>query len=487
MSNAFNIANPDKIFVDGVWRAASGGQFHLTNPATEEVFISVAQASEQDVDVVVAAAVKAFEEGPWPQYSPAKRAEYIRAMAAALGERQADLEQAFIQQVGGLATFAPFAVGGATATLARYADIAESYAWEEVVPSSVPGHEARIMRDPVGVVAAIAPWNMPYSIMIQKIAPALAAGCPVIVKPSPETPLEAYIIAEAADKAGLPPGVIGLLPADRDASDYLVRHSGVDKISFTGSTLAGKRIGSVAAERVARVTLELGGKSPAIVLEDAPVEMAADIIAGSGCMLTGQVCALLSRVIVPESMHDALAEAIAQRFAAVNVGDPNDPATQMGPIAMARQLARVESYITLGVEEGATLKCGGQRPANVGKGYYIEPTLFTHVDNSMRIAREEIFGPVLVLIPYRDLEHAIEIANDTSYGLNSSVITTDASQVTAIGRRLRAGNVAQNGLKADFELPFGGFKESGVGREGGVEGIQPYTETKIILTEVASA
>ncbi len=485
MSNAFNIAHPDKIYYGGQWHSAHGGQFHLTNPATEEVFISVAQASQQDADAVVASAVEAFEKGLWPTLTPSERATFVRAMAAALGERQADLEQAFIQQVGGLATFAPFAVGGATATLARYADIAESYAWEEVVPSSVPGHEARIMRDPVGVVAAIAPWNMPYSIMIQKIAPALVAGCPVIIKPSPETPLEAYIIAEAAEKAGLPAGVVGLLPADREVSDYLVRHPGVDKISFTGSTVAGKRIGSVAAERVARVTLELGGKSPAIVLEDTPVEMAADILAGSGCMLTGQVCALLSRVIVPESMHDALADEIAKRFAAVTVGDPNQPTTQMGPIAMGRQLERVQSYIKLGVQEGATLKCGGERPQGLDKGYYIEPTLFSNVDNSMRIAQEEIFGPVLVLIPYKDLDHAIEIANATSYGLNSSVITNDASKVTAIGRRLRAGNVAQNGLKADFELPFGGFKESGVGREGGVEGIQPYTETKIILTEVA--
>lgn len=484
MSNPFHIANPNKIFYAGAWHDAHGGQFHLTNPHTEDVFISVAQASEQDADAVVASAVDAFTNGPWPRMTAAQRAEKIRALAAALGERQADLEQAFIQQVGGLATFAPFAVGGSTATMARYADIAESYAWEEVVPSSVPGHEARICREAVGVVAAIAPWNMPYSIMVQKVAPALAAGCSVIIKPSPETPLEAYIIAECAEKAGLPAGVVNLLPADRDVSDYLVRHSGVDKISFTGSTIAGRRIGSVAADRMARVTLELGGKSPAIVLEDTPVEMAADILAGSACMLTGQVCALLSRVIVPESMHDALADAIAQRFENMVIGDPSQPTTMMGPIAMGRQLERVQSYIKLGVEEGATLRSGGERPAGLDKGFYIQPTLFSHVKNSMRIAQEEIFGPVVVLIPYRDLDHAIDIANDTLYGLNASVITQDSAKVTEIGRRIRSGNVAQNGLKADFELPFGGFKQSGVGREGGVEGIQPYTETKIILTEV---
>lgn len=484
MANEFHIQHADKIFVNGVWCQAGGGTLALVDPCTETEFIAVAEAVEKDVDAAVEAARNAFDHGDWPRYSPQQRAEVMRKMASILGSRQADLERAFVRQIGGLASFAPFAVGGATATLAGYADLAESYPWVVEQPSSVPGHMATIIRHPVGVVAAIAPWNMPYAIMMQKIAPALAAGCTLLVKPSPETPLEAYIIAEAAEAAGLPPGVLNLLPAHRAASDHLVRHPGVDKISFTGSTAAGKHIGAVAAERVGRVTLELGGKSPAIVLDDMPVEQAADILAQATITLTGQVCALLSRAIVPADKHDAIAEAIAERMRRVTIGDASDPATQMGPIAMKRQLERVQSYVELGVEEGARLVCGGGRPAGLDTGYFIEPTLFANVDNSMRIAQEEIFGPVLCLIPARDEEHAIAIANDSAFGLNSGVLTTRPERVVELGRRIRAGAVGHNGLKADFQLPFGGFKESGVGREGGMEGVAPYTETQVILTEM---
>lgn len=486
MSAAIAIRHADKIYINGCWQQAGGAGFDLINPASETVFMRVAEATDRDVDAAVSAARKAFDEGPWPRMSVAERARLMRAMADALQARQSDLEQAYIQQIGGLASFAPFAVGGATATLRGFADLAESYQWESPQPCSVPGHEALLLREPVGVVAAIAPWNMPYAIMMQKVASALAAGCTVIVKPSPETPLEAYIMAEAAEAAGLPAGVFNLLPADRAASDYLVRHQGVDKISFTGSTAAGKRIASVAGERIARVTLELGGKSPAIIADDFPIEQAADILAQSTIVLAGQACALLSRVIVSEHRHDALAEAVARRMSEIVVGPPDDPATQMGPIAMSRQLQRVESYIALGIEEGATLKCGGQRPAHLANGCYIEPTLFCNVDNRMRIAQEEIFGPVLCLIPARDMDHAVEIANDTCFGLNSSIFSNSADNVRQLGRRIRAGNVAQNGLKADFLLPFGGYKQSGIGREGGAEGLLPYTETKILLTEVAA-
>src|SRR5436305_1569436 len=299
---------------------------------------------------------------------------------------------------------------------------------------------------------------MPYSIMIQKIAPALICGCTVIMKPAPETPLEAYLIAEAAAAAGLPPGVLNLVPAHRDAADHLVRHRGVDKISFTGSTVAGRRIASVAGERIARVTLELGGKSPAIVLDDMPAEAAGAILARTITVLSGQVCAMLSRAIVPAHRVDAIAAAIAAEMQRVRIGSPLDPATEMGPIAMKRQLERIEHYVETGKREGARLVTGGGRPAHLSTGYYFEPTLFAEVDNQMTIAREEIFGPVLTLIAARDADHAIEIANDSDYGLNSAVLTNDRDAVYRIGRRLRAGNVGHNGMKADFSLPFGGFK-----------------------------
>ena len=487
MPDPFNIAHPDKLFIDGAWQAASAKRFDLIDPATETHFLSVAEADEAEVDRAVAAARQAFDAGEWPRWRPAQRAQAIRRLAAELGKRQADLEEAFICQVGGLASFAPIAVGGATATIARYADITERYAWEETVPCSLPGHDALVLQAPVGVVAAISPWNMPYSIMAQKIAPALAAGCTVIMKPAPETPLEAYIIAECAAAAGIPDGVINLLPAGREVSDYLVRHAGVDKISFTGSTVAGQRIGSVAGERIARVTLELGGKSPAVVLDDVSDEQAAAIIGGCATILTGQVCALLSRAIVPADRHDHIAELIAEQMRQVKIGSPRDPATQMGPIAMQRQLERVQGYVALGIDEGARLVCGGQRPNALSEGYYFEPTLFADVDNQMRIAQEEIFGPVLCLIPARDEAHAIELANDTRYGLNASIITNRPERVRELGRQIRAGNVAQNGMKADFELPFGGFKQSGVGREGGIEGIRPYVETQTLLTEQTNA
>ncbi len=479
-----HITHPQRLFIGGEWVApAQGGTIEVVSPHTEQVSAIVAEAREDDMDRAVAAARKAFDEGPWPSMPVEERAAFLRSMAKQLESRQQELALSFTAEIGALATFAPFAASDSTATLAKYADIGEAFEWEKRQPSSLPGHTSVIIRDPVGVVAAIAPWNMPYSIMIQKIAPALIAGCTVIVKPSPETPLEAYIIAEAAEKAGLPPGVINLVPGHRDASDHLVRHKGVDKISFTGSTVAGRRIGSVCGERIARVTLELGGKSPAIVLDDFPTEAAGPILARTITILSGQVCAMLSRAIVPEDRMNEIADAIAAEMQKVKIGSPLDPATEMGPIAMKRQLERIEAYVETGKREGARLVTGGKRPAHMKTGYYYEPTLFSDVDNSMTIAREEIFGPVLALIPAKNLDHAIDIANDSEFGLNAAVLTNDSEAAYRVGRRLRAGNVGQNGMKCDFSLPFGGFKQSGIGREGGVEGVMPYVETKTMQIE----
>jgi aldehyde dehydrogenase (NAD+) len=302
------------------------------------------------------------------------------------------------------------------------------------------------------------------------------------MKPSPETPLEAYIIAEAAEAAGVPAGVVNLVCGHRDASDHLVCNPGVDKVSFTGSTLAGKRIASVCGERIARYTLELGGKSAALLLDDFPIEAAAKLLAGTICMMSGQVCAMLSRVLVPRDRHDQLAEAIAAEMKSLVIGHSDTPGAQLGPLAMKRQLERVEMYIALG-KETARLVTGGKRPAHLDRGYFMEPTLFANVDNNSRIAQEEIFGPVLCLIPVDDEEDAIRLANESCYGLNGSVLTNDVDAAYRIARRLRTGGVGQNGLRMDFSLPYGGFKQSGIGREGGLEGLLSYLESKTILLD----
>ncbi|MBC7986057.1 MAG: aldehyde dehydrogenase [Sphingomonadaceae bacterium] len=482
-----SIAHPDRIYVDGAWVApAGGGAIDVVSPNSEEVVARVAEGSEADMDAAVAAARRAFDSGRWSDLAPAERADFLRRMAKRLRAREPELAAAWTAQVGGLASFAPILVGGGTHSLDAMAALAESFEFERVAESKVAGF-AVVRREPVGVVAAIAPWNAPYSIMTGKVAPALLAGCTVVMKPSPETPLEAYIIAEVADAIGLPPGVLNLVCAHREASDYLVRNPDVDKVSFTGSTVAGKRIASVCGERIARCTLELGGKSAVIVLDDFPTEAAAKLLTGTITVMSGQVCAMLSRAIVPRARHDELADAIAGEMAKVRIGPSEDMATQMGPLAMKRQLERVEAYIETGKAEGADLVCGGGRLSHMNRGYFLEPTLFANVDNRSTIAQEEIFGPVLSLIPCEDDEDAVRIANDTNYGLNGSVLTNDADAAYGIAKRMRAGGFGQNGMKADFGLPFGGYKQSGIGREGGVEGLLNYCETKTVLLDAAPA
>ncbi len=340
-----------------------------------------------------------------------------------------------------------------------------------------------IVREPVGVVAAIIPWNAPASLAAYKCAPALLAGCTVILKASPEAPGAAYILAEAAEAAGLPPGVLNVLTADRAASELLVRNPGVDKVSFTGSTAAGMKIASICGSRIARCTLELGGKSAGVVLDDYDLARAAKTISAMAAFLTGQVCSSLTRIIVTEKRHDALLDALASNFGGLRVGDPSDPETKMGPLAMSRQRDRVEGYIAKGKEAGFTLATGGGRPKNMTKGFFVEPTVFGNVSNDSVIAREEIFGPVLSVIPAKDEADAIRLANDTSFGLNASVFTNDAEKFYKAARQIRSGTVGHNAFRSDFNIAFGGFKQSGIGREGGTEGLTPFLETKTLLMD----
>ena len=477
-----HIAHPEHLYVGGAWLPAQSGRLiELVSPDTEQVIGHVAEADEADMDAAVAAARAAFDHGPWPSTPPAERIAAFRRIVVHLRARVDELARCWTAQMGGLASFSGPMHAGSVAVLEGIAAIAEGFAFVEQRPS-MGAAAGFVVHEPVGVVAAIAPWNGPFGIMANKVAYALLAGCPVIMKPSPETPLEAYIIAEAAEAAGLPAGVVNLVTGHRDASDHLVCNHGVDKVSFTGSTAAGQRIAAVCGERIARCTLELGGKSAALVRDDFPIDIAAKMLAGTITMMSGQVCAMLSRVIVPRARHDQLAEAIAGEMRKVVIGHSDDPATQLGPLAMKRQRDRVEMYIAEG-RKVADLVCGGGRPAQLNQGYFIEPTLFANVPNDSRIAQEEIFGPVLSLIAAEDEEDMIRIANASRFGLNGSVLTRDVDAAYRIGRRVRTGGFGQNGLRMDFGLPYGGFKQSGIGREGGREGLMPYLEVKTLLLD----
>jgi acyl-CoA reductase-like NAD-dependent aldehyde dehydrogenase len=330
-------------------------------------------------------------------------------------------------------------------------------------------------------VGAIIPWNGPLSQIQYKVAPSLLAGCTVVLKPSPEAPGEALILAEIAEEIGLPPGVLNVVTADRDVSELLVTDPRVDRITFTGSTAAGRRIASLCGERIARYTLELGGKSAAVILDDFDIATAAATLAQGQYVMSGQLCAALTRVIVPRGRHDELVDAIADVFGRAVIGDPFDGETQLGPLAMRRQRDRVEGYIAKGVAAGATLAAGGGRPAHLDRGWYVSPTVFGHVDNRSVIAREEIFGPVLSVIPADDERHAVELANDSIYGLNSSVFTNDVDRALEIAGQLQAGTVGHNAMRGDPAIAFGGFKQSGIGREGGAEGLGELLETKLII------
>lgn len=478
------LRHPDRFYINGEWvRPSSDSAFDVISPATEELFVRVAEAQEADINRAVAAARQAFDHGPWPRMTHAERAGYLRAIAAKITERAEDIGVVWPNEAGVIHALAKAVHVSVARTYEYYAGLADTFSFEERHTPLGGGELALLVREPVGVVAAIIPWNGPVMLIAYKLAPALLAGCTVILKASPEAPGMAYIFAQIAEEIGLPPGVVNVVTADRAVSEQLVRHPGVDKISFTGSSAAGKKIASICGERIARFTLELGGKSAALILDDYDVETAAQALIAPACRLTGQVCASLTRIVVPRRRHDQFVEALAASFGAVRVGDPFDPATQMGPVAMRRQRDRIEGFIAQGKAEGAKLATGGGRPAHLNRGYFVEPTVFANVDNNSTIAREEIFGPVLSVIPADNEAHAIEIANDTVYGLNNAVFTNDPDRAYKVARQLRSGTVGHNVYRADFSVAFGGFKQSGIGREGGTEGLLPYLETKTVILD----
>jgi aldehyde dehydrogenase (NAD+) len=474
----------DEFFIGGRWQPAASAtdRIEVVSPASLEVVGSVPRATKDDAERAVGAARAAFDRGPWPGLPVAERLGILRALADAIEARTDQFADVLCAEQGLPRRGLPAGqISKAVATLRAGADIGADYPWAGTRPGS-GGRTLRVLRVPVGVVVAIVPWNAPLFVAAMKLAAALAAGNTVVLKPPPETPLHTYLLAEAAYEAGVPAGVLNILPAGADVSELLVRDPRVDKVSFTGSTAVGRLVGAICGESLKRCTLELGGKSAAVVLDDFKLtDRSARMLVTGAMVNAGQVCAAQTRILVPAGRHDEIVEAMAGATRALRVGDPTSPTTDIGPLISGRQRDRVERYIRLGVEEGATLVAGGGRP-DIEPGWYVQPTLFADVDNAMTIAREEIFGPVAAVIPYHDEAEAVALANDSEYGLAGAVWTADLGRGEAVAARIRTGSVAVNSPgPLDAYGPFGGFKNSGLGREGGTEALDDYTECQTII------
>jgi aldehyde dehydrogenase (NAD+) len=472
--------NYDRLYIGGEWVAPAGrGVIEVRSPASLEVVGKTPDGTVDDVNRAVAAARAAFDEGPWPRLSPAERAAYLEAISAKLKERSQEMAELITKENGSPISWSLVGQVFATTMVADfYVGLAGSYAFEERRPGMLG--EAIVVKHPVGVVGAIVPWNVPLFVSMLKLAPAMIAGCTVVLKPAPETPLDAFALARIAEEVGLPKGVLNVVPAGREVGEALVTHEGIDKIAFTGSTGAGRRIAALCGERLRRVTLELGGKSAAIVLDDADLDMAIPQLIAASMMNNGQACVAQTRILVSRARHDELVDRLSAAVGELRVGDPLDPTTAVGPLVASRQRDRVEGYIAAGKKEGARIVVGGGRPKGIDTGWFVEPTLFDGVDNRMKIAREEIFGPVLSVLTYGTPDEAVRIANDSEYGLGGGVYGADAEAALRIARRIRTGTCTLNGLMMEFNCPFGGFKSSGLGRELGPEGLEAYLERQSI-------
>ena len=469
----------DKLLIGGRWTSPSSSRvIDVISPTTEKHLAHVPEGRAADIDAAVTVARHAFDSGQWPRMSSGERAAALRRVRDELAARLQEMSEALTTEIG-----APLAASrgyhdAALRMWERAIDVLEDYPFSET--RETPEGAARLVRTPIGVVGTIIPWNAPVPSASMKLPAALAAGCTVVLKPAPEGPVSAMILAEALEAAELPEGVVSVIPAGREVGEHLVRHPGVDKIAFTGSTAAGRRIMSLCAERIARVTLELGGKSAGIIADDISLDGFLPGLVSAGIDHSGQVCAALTRILVPAQRHDEVVDAVADIMRSIVVGDPTDPKTVLGPLAAERQRDRVETYVALGIEEGAKVIVGGRRPPHLERGWFYEPTLFAEVDNSMRIAQEEIFGPVLCIIPFEDVDDAIRIANESIYGLSGAVYANDLDIAARIAYGVRTGQMWVNKWGMCITEPFGGFKQSGLGREGGVEGMAPYLEPKLI-------
>nr|WP_280231716.1 aldehyde dehydrogenase family protein [Nocardia cyriacigeorgica] len=480
-----------QLYIDGIWvDSDSDTVTDVVNPATESVIGRVPQATIGEVTRAIRAARRAFDEGPWPRSTPADRARVLGRMAEAMDKRRAELVELNIAESGSTRALAEFLQVGIPIDHLR--DMAErvlpSFEFERGVLPTIGNDigQGMVVREPAGVAALISAYNFPLFLNIMKLAPALAAGCTVVLKPAPATPLEALVLGEIAEYAGLPPGVLNIVTGDVDAGRELTTNPLVDLVSFTGSDSVGRQVYEQAARTVKKVVLELGGKSANIICEDADLTKVAESVISNMVTHAGQGCSLLTRTIVHRSRYDELVDRVTAGLGTVTVGDPADPQTRMGPLISAAQRDHVESLIASGVEQGARIAFGGKRPAGLDTGFFVEPTLFVDVDNSMRIAQKEFFGPVGVVIPFDDDDHAVRLANDSEFGLGGNVFSADPVRALRIARRMRTGLVRINGGGGAVtpHLPFGGYKQSGLGREWGAAGLDEYLQTKSIAWSV---
>ncbi|GAA0992762.1 aldehyde dehydrogenase [Acrocarpospora macrocephala] len=470
----------DTLFIGGDWVApASTGTIEVISPHTEEIIARVPDGTPADMDRAVAAARTAFDHGPWPRMTMPERAAVVARLAEVYAARQAEIADIITLEMGSPITFSQLAQAPQPLGMLQYfAQLGQTFEVEDQRPGMFG--PVTVRREPVGVVAAIVPWNVPQFVIMTKLAPALIAGCTVVIKPAPETPLDGYLLGEMIKEAGIPDGVVSIVAAGREAGEHLVAHPGVDKVAFTGSTAAGRRIGAICGEQLKRCSLELGGKSAAIILDDCDLPSAMGFLSIASLLNSGQACVAQTRILASHSRYDEVVQAVAEMVTGQTVGDPGDPATAIGPMVAKRQQERVENYIRIGLDEGAKAVVGGlDRPFD--RGWYVSPTVFANAANDMRIAREEIFGPVLTVIPYDDEADAVRIANDSDYGLSGSVWTADADHGMDVARRVRTGTYGVNMMNTmEPGTPFGGYKASGLGRELGPEGLAAYLEYKSI-------
>ncbi|MEE2624937.1 MAG: aldehyde dehydrogenase family protein [Candidatus Thermoplasmatota archaeon] len=466
----------EQLYIDGLWVGPNGeGSIEVINPATEERIGSVPIGDASDIDAAVAAAQRAFPE--WSRTSVEDRADLLNRISAAIKDRGEELAQLITAEVGTPIEYSRMAMVGTPRVVTRsYAKILDGFSWEEEVRNSL------VVKEPIGVVAMITPWNFPLHQIVGKIAPALAAGCTMVLKPSKEAPLNAFVLADMLHEIGLPAGVFNLVSGHgREIGEAMSSHPGVDMVSFTGSTGAGVRVTELAAPSVKRVTLELGGKSANVVLDDADIPRAASSAIYSCFGNSGQECSALTRLLIPESKRDEVIDVISSKIGRYSVGDPLDEANRCGPLVSKRQQESVSAYISKGIDDGATLVAGGEgMPDGLAQGFYVKPTVFADVTPDMTIFREEIFGPVLSITTYSTEEEAIQLANDSDYGLSGGVWSGDEERAMSVARQMRTGQVGINGGAFNVTAPFGGYKHSGLGRELGVHGLEEYLEIKSI-------
>ncbi|MFI0241362.1 aldehyde dehydrogenase [Streptomyces sp. NPDC016845] len=476
----------DKLYIGGSWAEPSDPEpLDIASPHDRSLIGRAAQARPADIDRAVAAARASFDKGEWRLTPPAERIALLRRFNALREENADHVAHLISLENGSAGWFTRAGQPGLTRQANAYLKAAEEFGWEETLAPSDPSSPVRsvVRREAIGVVAAVIPWNSPFSSATSKIIPSLLAGNSVVLKVSPENSLSMGFLAELLERVGLPEGVISVVPADRATSEYLVSHPDVDKVAFTGSTRAGRRIASIAGEQLKRVSLELGGKSAAVILPDADIDKAVAGLKFGSLLNNGESCIAQTRVLAPREKYEEVVTALKDLVGSLKVGDPNDPDTFIGPMIRPDQQQRVRDYIQLGIEEGARLVVGGpQIPEGLEAGNYVTPTVFADVANSMRIAQEEIFGPVLVVIAYEDEDDAVRIANESEYGLSGGVWSADEEHALAVARRIRTGTVTVNGASVAFDGPFGGFKASGIGREYGAVGLGTYTEYKTITT-----